>query len=487
MITMFRRRLDDDSGLGMILVIGIMVFVAGLTVTASIVAQNALGQSRQRINFERSLAAAESGVDYALGHLQYAFDEFHTDYPIPSVSPTNVPTASCTVAEVELPDLTVIDEKTWAQGKLRQLAVAHPECMMSTPDGQVMVLKPRNPSGGVGIQYGRVYAMGWSPGIGQKEAVSRTVKAEYVFMPYKPLHAILTGSALTLKSTSTDVMGAAGVDPKVASVHTNGDLTVIGQPTVTGDVSFTGQATGNFSNFKDDTAKELDEVPIPRVSATALHRQSATLKAEALATWFDLCPTNGGEVKAYSASGPCQGTTKQAAPFRGWSYNAGQRTWTASKDTLSGTYYIHEANVANGTGNGSIENITVIASAQNADSCETKQYGNIVWDHYDTLAPSLTNLFFLADGDLSATSNFYSGQSSAGNVVSGMYVAAEEVLVWTSSSGLVGAVLAENKCPSDSGPVAANEVQGQIVKFDPNSDSPFSSLISTTLWLEYVG
>ena len=60
MITMIRRRLDDESGLGMILVIGIMVFVAGLTVTASVISQNALGQSRQRINFERSLASAES-------------------------------------------------------------------------------------------------------------------------------------------------------------------------------------------------------------------------------------------------------------------------------------------------------------------------------------------------------------------------------------------------------------------------------------------
>ena len=68
-----------------------------------------------------------------------------------------------------------------------------------------------------------------------------------------------------------------------------------------------------------------------------------------------------------------------------------------------------------------------------------------------------------------------------------MYVAGEEVLVWTSSSGLVGAVLAANQCPSDMGPVASNEVQGQIIKFDPDGDSPFSSLISTTLWLEYVG
>ena len=43
-----RRRLGDEAGIGMILVIGIMVFVAGITATAGIVAMNGLGQSRQR-------------------------------------------------------------------------------------------------------------------------------------------------------------------------------------------------------------------------------------------------------------------------------------------------------------------------------------------------------------------------------------------------------------------------------------------------------
>ena len=325
--------------------------------------------------------------------------------------------------------------------------------------------------------------------------MTRTIKVEYVFMPYKPKHAILTGQSLHLQSSSTDVMGAYGVDPTVASVHTNGDLSVTGQPTVTGPVSFTGSATGNFGNFLGDTATQKPEVRIPRVSAVAFYRQAPEDHPAAMASWTDLC--TDGTARAWApatvdAEGkpvpptPCTGTVKGNSPFQGWSYNSGQHKWTASKDTVSGTYFVHQANVANGNGNGSIPNLTVIASATSTD-CSTKQYGNIVWDHYDTPAPALTNLFFMADGDLSATSNFYSGQSSATNVISGMYVAGEEIQVWTSSSGLVGSVLAANQCPSDTGPVASNEVQGQIVKFDPNSDSPFSSLISTTLWLEYVG
>lgn len=476
-----RAHLANDSGMGMILVIGIMAFVVGLTVTGAVIAQNALGQSRQRVNFERSLAAAESGIDFALGHLQYSFDNSHRDYPIPASG--GVPQAGCTVAEKVLPDLTTTDERTWAQTQLKALVAGHPECLLHTASGDVMVLKPKNAPGGPSIQYGRAYAMGWSPAYGAREAVARTIKVEYVFLPYKPQFAILTGTSLLLQSSSTDVTGAYGVDPALASVHTNGDLSTTGQPHVTGQVSYTGSAGGTFNNFLGGTAVKQPEVRMPRVSALAFYGEAKSSHPAAIATWTDLCPD--GTAKSYSDDGPCTAaTTKGSSPYNGWSYNSAQHKWTASKDTTPGTYFVHQADVANGNGNGSIANISVIASATSTD-CSTKQYGNIVWDHYDTPAWAFKNLFFLADGDLSATSNFYSGVSSSTLTVSGMYIAGEEIKIWTSSSGLVGSVLAANQCPSDSGPVGSNEVQGQIVRFDPNGDSPFSSLISTTLWLEY--
>ena len=43
-----------------------------------------LGQSRQRVHFEQSLAGAEVGINYALSHLQDAFDGAYSDYPIPT-------------------------------------------------------------------------------------------------------------------------------------------------------------------------------------------------------------------------------------------------------------------------------------------------------------------------------------------------------------------------------------------------------------------
>ena len=157
------------------------------------------------------------------------------------------------------------------------------------------------------------------------------------------------------------------------------------------------------------------------MSALAFYNKAPKVDEAAMQTWTDLCPN--GEAKLHSGKPPtlgdpwipntlpCTGTKLGDSPYNGWSFNSGTRTWTASKDTASGTYFVHQADVANGTGNGSIPNITVIASAEGT-GCTDKQYGNIVWDHYDTPAPAFTNLFFMADGDLSATSNFYSGQSS---------------------------------------------------------------------------
>ena len=120
-------------------------------------------------------------------------------------------------------------------------------------------------------------------------------------------------------------------------------------------------------------------------------------------------------------------------------------------------------------------------------SCPSPRYGgNIIWDHYEVGVPNFSDLWFLADQDLLVHANFDAG-SNGSDPIAGTYIAGEEIELFTSSSMLVGSVLAANQCPNDSGPVPGdvNEIQGQDIWFKPNSDSPFSSVISTTLWLEY--
>ena len=218
----------------MILVIGIVIFVAGITATAGVVAINGLSQSRQRIAFEQSLAAAEAGIDRTLGQVQWAYDSAFADYPIPA--PGVAPVAACTASSVQLPPESLgsgWDEKTWAEARLDALEAApmvsgKPACLVSTPTGDVLILKPINAEGRRDIKYGRVYARGWSPRWGHDKAVERTIKVEYVFMPYQPKHAVLTGSNLELQGSYL-VDEANGVPVATAGVHTNGDLTVTRQ------------------------------------------------------------------------------------------------------------------------------------------------------------------------------------------------------------------------------------------------------------------
>lgn len=490
-------RTRSDSGLGMILVIGIVIFVAGITATAGVIAMNGLGQSRHRINFEQSLAAAESGIDYALGQLQYAYDTQFADFPIPKAS--TAPTATCSASVVQLPPAAntpaTWDERAWAEGALDALETAptaggRPACLMQTPMGDVLILKPTNATGGPGLKYGRVYARGWAPAWGHPQARERTIKVEYVFMPFSPKHAVLTGTNLSLQGSYL-VDEANGVDPQTAGVHTNGNLSVVGSGgDVSGPVTYLGTATGGTTFSGGSATKANAEVRIPTVSARQLYTQAqGNAEATASARWYDLCPD--GTAKVYSASGPCTGGDHPLGSG-GWSFamSGGLPVWTANRDTVSGTYFVHMADAVNGTGNPDFDSITVIASATapaSRGNCPSPRTGgNIEWDHYAVGVPSYSDLWFLADQDLIVHANFDAGSNGA-NPVAGTYIAGEEIELFTSSSMLVGSVLAANQCPNDSGPLTGdeNEIQGQDIWFKPNADSPFSSIVSTTLWLEY--
>jgi hypothetical protein len=133
-----------------------------------------------------------------------------------------------------------------------------------------------------------------------------------------------------------------------------------------------------------------------------------------------------------------------------------------------------------GNGNIDVPSTTLIAMAQNNMVCP-KVGGNITWDRYNLDQPKIPNLFMLAEGDLTTGSNF-----SAGSISSpGAFVAGDQINMQTSSSGAFGSVVAGDQCPASPGEV--DVIKNPSITFTPNSDSPFASIIDTTLWLEYVG
>ena len=95
--------MQDDEGVGIILVLGIATFIFALIAVAIGMSQNALSMSRNRTNYEKALAAAETGVDETLGRLQRAYDQYATDFPVPSLPTAQFATPACNAAPVTSP------------------------------------------------------------------------------------------------------------------------------------------------------------------------------------------------------------------------------------------------------------------------------------------------------------------------------------------------------------------------------------------------
>lgn len=497
-----RQRAVGDDGVGLILVIGVSVFVFLLAAVAVAFAVNGVTQSRNRTNFEKSLATAEAGIDFGLAKVQASFTGLGEDYPIPAISTGLDPVPECQGAPIGFPAAgdgvggvfsSEDAERAWARTQLDSLLTI-PGCVRSGDDGEYVVLKPRALPGDDGtpnLKYGRVYALSAMPSFDDPQR-TRLVKDEYIFMPFRPNFAILTGGDLAI-SSSTTVTTTDTADPGLAAVHANGSITASGNPTVYGPVTSTGDSTATSNKFYANSGGSVNSAPtqaIPFISARGLYSQAADLDPTGMVDWYDLCPD--ASVREYSTAGPCTSTplayaADSSSQFRGWYYEASSRTWIATRDVQSGTYYAHEANVANGNGNTSVDKLTVIVSAVNPTDCSTKRYGNIQWDHYEIAHTAFGANWLYADSDLVTTSNFTAGDKTTPS--SGFFVAGDQIQMETSSQGAVGAVIAGDQCstPPSAGLITTSEVKNPSVFYDPDQAATFTSVITTSLWLDYSG
>ena len=101
------------------------------------------------------------------------------------------------------------------------------------------------------------------------EATSRTVKVEYVLVPYQPQYAILTGGDLDMSGQMTVHVVPNGPSDG-AAVHTNGVLSGNANSIdVQGPMSYTAGATGKAVGWGTQAPEEY----IPHVSALNFYKQ----------------------------------------------------------------------------------------------------------------------------------------------------------------------------------------------------------------------
>ncbi len=486
---MLTRLRGGDDGIGLVLVLGMGAILTGLMIISTTTAIRSLSSSREHVSFESALSVADGGIDVGLARARVVYVDDNADnYLIPAP----VESSGCNDTAVAWPfaaQPTPEQERTWARAELERIADVT-GCLKTGKNGEYAILKP------AGRQV--IYSLGWSPRRDAAEVKRRLIKAEYLFTPYAPEHAILTSGNLQLDS-STTVTSAPPNDPLLAAVHTNGTISVTsGNPTVFGPVTQNGSgpsaSSNNFMANPTDTVLGAPKESIPFEGALAVWTSNRTSNPPG--GWYDLCPD--GTVRTANGASPCAGTTmvnlSAGGSFRGWSVDRSGTVpvWSGGSEIkvngFSGTYYVHQGDVLNPASNtGSpVPNLTVIASSV-AMTCD-KVGGNITWGSTDPLAPSLDNTWLIADQDLKTESNYQAGSASGGTVISGFFIAGDQMEMSTSSNGAYGAVIAADQCdPASGSPVDANIIKNPSIYYDPNAQAPFTDVINNTLWLEYAG
>lgn len=493
---------DDarDDGFALILVIATVGIILSFVTIVGVVAIRSQHSSTQHTSFEQSLAVAEYGLNQGLSRVDATYAASPgADYTSPASG------ADCNAATVHWGDLSPAtgtaastNERLWAREWLLQIATK-PGCLRSAtkPAAQYVLMKP------AGRQ--TVYAMSFVPSFAAANAQSRLLKAEYIFAPYKPSEAVLTNGDLTLDSSTTVTTASSGAS-SLAGVHSNGSISVQGNPSVGGLVSSTGTSTGTSNKFSANPGGAISTTPVelvPVVSALQVYlRDEPLYVTNASSTWYDLCAD--GKARAPSSGGPCQSGAMVLGDYsngglfnNSWSFQpAGSSScptaapcWLAGKNMPDGVYFVNGADVAmaSGLGNTSTSHATIIAAAQTEGQCPDVG-GNIIWDHTNIATPALSGLFMLADADLQTGSNFSAGSDDGhGHVVSGAFIAGDQINMQTSSNGAFGSVIAGDQCKAAGTPVSANEIKNPSVYFDPGASAPISGVLDTTLWLEYTG
>ncbi len=173
--------------------------------------------------------------------------------------------------------------------------------------------------------------------------------------------------------------------------------------------------------------------------------------------------------------------------FRGWGYTPGSGTtaplWEMRSTSWgSGIYYVYQGD-AELDRNTNVAAATVIAegapSGGPPDRCYMKG-GKVTAKLVGIQAAALPGVVFVADDDLEVTSNFEGGI--------GLFGAGNQIKLETSSNGITGTVIANDRnhapssgCPADSD---RNEVKNAVVNYDEDVEVPLLSIIRTTQWLE---
>lgn len=430
-----RRVLGDQSGIGMVLVMGIGMLVLGMGFLAQRIFDGAITSSSGHVRSEQALHLAENGIDQTLARIAK-----NPDYANAADIPGGVA------------------EKAWA---MEQANAAPTE---RGPEGEYVAVKPPNRN--------VVYGVSWIPNRAAPRR-TRVVKAEYLLSAFNPVQALLVGGSLKLNG-NPEVSGNAG------NIHANGPIDWAGSPSASGSVTTSGGFVGNKlpqppQSF--DAAGPL--VLIPEVNPLAEWYRSA---AANLGSWYDLC--DDGKARLPDGAKPCAGTVVGTTNFRNFKFSSPK--WTVSGNAGSdGIYFAYKTNIVVSGNPGSDPpgtpwKTTLFAAPAEGTVCPNLQTGDIEISGNPAIVPFLDGLTLMAGRDLKLNGN----PSAASVSYSGLMMAKEQVDI-SGNPAIEGAVIAEDACNTPGSPFSSSGVGGNAkINYDGDLEVKIGNIPRTTLWLE---
>jgi hypothetical protein len=443
-------KFGDQSGIGMVLVMGIGLLVLGMGFLAQRIFDGAITSSSGHVTSEQALHLAENGIDQTLARISKN----------PAFSNTTV-----------LPDGSA--EKAWAIEQAGAMAAQR------GAEGEFAAVKPA----------GRnvIYGVSWIPDRATARR-TRVVKAEYLLSAFNPSDAILVGGPLRLH-------GNPGVGGIAGNVHANDDIDVVGNPIIAGDLSTSGaflskhpSALPNPPATSESGAAEVDIPTIdPREEWDNHNRYGHfAVGGPVYEAWHDLCPD--GTVRKPDGGVPCAGTLApgfaQGVDFRGFSFSGD--TWSVQgSGVYDGIYFAYRTNIkvtGNPGSGGAPWKVTLFAEPgpDDAAQCPNLVAGDIDIGGTPRMSPFLDGLTLMAGRDLKIKGNTNAA------FFSGLMMAKEQFSVLGNGS-LTGSLVAEGLCNTPGSLVDSPQSDfggNASINYDGGLEAKIGSIPRTTLWLE---
>ncbi len=429
-----------EEGFAMVAVLVLGACLIALSSVIVLRGTRAVGNTSGDARWERALPVAESGLEMGLQALELDA-EFSTteDYPAPFASPQA--------------------ERAWVVAAADAASGGY---LVATPVGEYVVVKPA----GVNL----LYAVGYAPSREAFGRRTRVVRIGYALHPVEWTleYALLVGDGLNLSGNFL-VVDDNGYDS--ANVHSNGDVYTGGNWGVEG--CLTAFAAPDLPEEPGCPPKPWFSEPIPPIDPAVLYYTAEVV----------LCPDGkayGGPANADPAKRdpdltPCNEIAVREVSLNGWSSSvqSGVVTWDPSSATLSGVYYVHQANVV-----GKVDGqVTLLISSASGGTCGGNSTGNLelTGNSFFRTADSLRALYDIAvisQGDI-----HYRG----GATVQGAIMAHEQI-DYRGNADSSGSVMAEGACNTIGSPVTGSRISGSVfsgssyISYPGLAKTPFTSL-----------